>query len=140
MTTETNAKAKLPHNIQEFNEITAVVFSQLYISHPLPKTIEPDEVADTLGISRTGMMPSGRAFDDVFSNTVAWLVQQQYISRACLTDKALSAMNVVPPSLGQSRGSQLVDATKQARSENGRGKLVELVGTFFGSIFKTMIE
>jgi hypothetical protein len=28
--------APLPANIQEFNEITAVVFAQLYISHPIP--------------------------------------------------------------------------------------------------------
>ncbi len=138
----------LPPNIQEFNEITAVIFSQLYISHPMPKTIDPTEVASTLGISASETMPSGRTFNDVFGHTVNWLLTQKFIfshgsfprERVILTDKALVAMNVVPPSLNQSRGSELVDASKQAASETGKNRIAELVGTVLGSIAKTMME
>jgi uncharacterized protein YqgC (DUF456 family) len=49
-------------------------------------------------------------------------------------------MNVVPPSLNQSRGSELVEATKDAASEAGRSKIAELVGTVIGSIIKTVMD
>jgi hypothetical protein len=125
-----------------------MIFAQLYLSHPIPKTLEPSEVASTLGISASGTMPSGRTFNDVFSHTVSWLLTQGFIfshghhprERDVLTDKALVAMNVVPPSLNQSRGSELVDATKQASSEIGRIKLGEIVGSIIGSIIKTVLD
>jgi hypothetical protein len=95
----------LPPNIQEFNEITAVVFAQLYIAHPMPKTLEPDEVAGVLGIAPNATLPSGRTFNEVFAYTVGRLLHQGYIfsnghhprDRDVLTDKALAVMNVVPP-------------------------------------------
>ena len=138
----------VPANVQEFNQITAVVFAQLYTSHPLPKTLEPEEVASTLGISPSATMPSGRTFNEVFAHTVSWLLIQGYIysyghharERNVLTDKALVAMNVVPPSLNQSRGSELVDAAKQASSDTGKNKLGELAGTIIGSIIKSVLN
>jgi hypothetical protein len=138
---------KLPPNIEEFNEITAVILSQLYMAHPLPKTLEPDEIADILGGRSTAAMPSGRTFNEVFSHTVAWLVHEGYVypngahprERAQLTDKALVAMNVVPPSLGRTRGSELVDATKQASTEAGRGKLSDLVSAVVEGITKGVL-
>ncbi len=142
----TTPKSVPPH-IQEFNEITAVIFSQLYISHPMPKTLDPAEVASTLGIAASETMPSGRTFNDVFAHTLSWLITQGFVhshghprDRCILTDKALTAMNVVPPSLNQSRGSELVDASRQATSETGKNRIAELVGTVLGSIAKTMME
>jgi hypothetical protein len=138
--------ANLPPNIQEFNEITAVIFSQLYISHPFPKTLEPTDIAAVLGTSLHEKMPSGRTFNDVFSHTLAWLVHQGFVSalgshmreRDLLTDKALSAMNVVPPSLSQTRGAELVDATRQATSTDGKSRIAKLVGNMIGGIIETM--
>jgi hypothetical protein len=131
----------LPPNIQEFNEITAVIFAQLYICHPLPKNLEPDEVASVLGKSRSEILPSGRTFNDVFSHTLGWLVSQDFVlplgahnrERDLLTAKALTAMNVVPPSLGQSLGTQITEATKEGSSDTGKSKIAELMGNFFGS-------
>jgi len=138
----------LPPNIQEFNEITAVIFAQLYNAHPFPKDLDPDEVASVLAISRADKMPSGRIFNDVFAHTVSWLTNQGFVfscgahprERAILTAKTLTAMNVVPPSLNQSRGSELVDATKQASSATGRNTITEHVGTLIGSIIKSVID
>jgi hypothetical protein len=139
---------QLPANITEFNELTAVIFALLYDAHPLPKTLEPSEIADILGGSPTGTMPSGRTFNDVFAHTLSWLVHEKYIysngvhprERAQLTDKALTAMNVVPPSLGRSRGSELIDATKQASTEAGRGKLSGLVAAVVEGITKAVLS
>jgi hypothetical protein len=138
----------LPPNIKEFNQIIAVIFAQLYIVHPLPKTLEPDEVAEVLGVAPNATLPSGRPFNEVFAHTVVWLLHQGYIfsnghhprDRDVLTDKALAAMNVVQPALGMTRGSELVDATKEAASEAGKGRIAELVGTVIGSIIKTVID
>lgn len=93
-------------------------------------------------------MPSGRTFNDVFAHTVSWLLIQGYIysyghhprERDILTDKALAAMNVVPPSLDHTRGSELVDATKDASSESGKRKLAELAGSFIGSAVGSIVK
>jgi hypothetical protein len=139
---------QLPPNVEELNELTAVIFAQLYIAHPLPKNIEPNEIAEFLGRSPAATMPSGRTFNDVFVHTLGWLVHEKYIyshgphprERAQLTDKALAAMNVVPPSLGRSRGAELVDATKQASTVAGRGRLNELVAAVVEGITRAVIK
>jgi len=138
----------LPPNIQEFNVIVGVIFALLYDTHPMPKDLDAKEIASTLGVSASANLPSGRPFNEVFDYTARWLLDQRYIQaygsnareRAVLTDKAFTAMNVVPPTLGRSRGSELVDATKEAKSVSGWAKLVELVGTLIGSVIKTMMD
>jgi hypothetical protein len=87
----------LPQNIQEFNQIILVVFSQLYVAHPLEKTLDPAEIAGLLGVSPTGTLPSGRRFDEVFENTMRWLHTQGFTNtygshareRATLTGRSL---------------------------------------------------
>lgn len=126
---------KLPPNIEEFNEITGIIFAQLYAAHPVGQDLDIDGIAKQLGRSRTDTLPSGRTFNEVFAHTLPWLIYEGYIysnghiprERVQLRDKALVAMNVVPPSLGRSRGTELIDATKQASTESGRGKLGEMV-------------
>lgn len=139
----------LPPNIQEFNEIVGVIFAQLYDAHPVDRNVHAEEVASTLGVSPSVTLPSGRSFNVVFEATARWLHEQHYIQTTYggnprehifLTDKALTAMNVVPPALGRSRGSELVDATKEAKTESGRANLAGLVGTLIGSIIKSIIN
>ena len=84
----------------------------------------------------------------MFADTVTWLLNQGYTfshghspsERLVLTDKALVAMNVVPPSLNQSRGSELVNATTQGEPESKWDKLVDLAGVLIGSAIKTVIS
>ena len=100
-----NDATALPPNIQEFNEIVAVIFAQLYLSHPLEKTLDPTEIAKTIGVVST--LPSGRPFYEVFESTIRWLRREGYINahgndpreRATLTGRAFQAMNAVPPVL-----------------------------------------
>jgi len=64
-----------------------------------------------------------------------WLASEDYVrpvgDRSVLTAKALAAMNAVPPALDQSRGTELVKASTQASTEEGKNRLIELVGTLF---------
>jgi hypothetical protein len=138
---------KLPPNIQEFNEITAVIFAQLYSEHPLTKDLDIDEVAKVLGRSGTETLPSGRNFKDVFAHTLSWLIYQGYVysngslprERVQLTDKALFAMNVVPPSLNKSRGAELVEASKSASSASGREWVGQIISSITEGFTKGMI-
>lgn len=127
--------SKLPPNIEEFNEITGVIFAELYAAHPIAQTLDIDRIAKLLGRERVGQLASGRKFDEVFANTLPWLMHEEYLfsdgnilrEKVRLTEKALVAMNAVPSSLGRSRGSELVEATKQASTDAGRSKLVEII-------------
>ena len=56
-----------------------------------------------------------------------------------LTDKALAAMNVVPPALNRTRGSELVEASTQATTQAGKSRLNETLGAIFEGITKGVI-
>jgi hypothetical protein len=49
-----------------------------------------------------------------------------------LTTKALAAMNAIPDRLGGTLGSQIANAAQQGSGE-GKLKLAELAGSFFGN-------
>jgi hypothetical protein len=134
--------AELPPNLQEFNEITAVIFSQLYLTFPIPRAMHPEFAAHMLGLpDQRHEMSSARTFEKVFAQTLKWLVDEGFvrgeglvgIDGVVLTTKGLAAMNVVPPSLSRPLGSELADATEQASTEAGKRKLTELIGELFGS-------
>jgi hypothetical protein len=134
--------SKLLPNMQEFNEITAVILSQLYKSFPIGQNINIDEVGKVLSLAnRQQQMPSGRSFNEVFHSTLDWLINEEFVrnlghlssERVVLRTKAIAVMNIVPPSLSQPLGSQLADATERASTESGKRKISELMGNFLGS-------
>jgi hypothetical protein len=67
-----------PQNIQEFDQIAAVIFAQLYKAHPYEKTLDAASIAAVLSVSPDAIMPSGRRFDDVFESTIRWLHEQGF--------------------------------------------------------------
>ncbi len=127
----------MPPNMSEFNQLTGIIFSKLYIAFPLVGEIEGEEVARMLGLdSRDSTLPSGRKFDAVlisggyirgspFHLTKTW--------RGQLTDKGRKTMNVPVPTLG-SAGNAVVQATRSdaVSTAQGRTVLVEVVKRFFG--------
>jgi hypothetical protein len=140
---------ELPQNIKEFNEIVLVVFSQLYKEHPVEKTLDLAEIAAVIGVSPTDVLPSGRSFDKVFDSTMQWLRTQGFThgnasyahERATLTARGLAAMNALPQAVGtmpSTTGAVLVQA-EQAASRGDRKQLVELAGSFIGSIIKSAL-
>jgi hypothetical protein len=132
---------KIPPIIREFNEVTGVIFAQLYAAFPDLIDINADAVAQTLGHSLQDRLESGRTFGVVLSLTAGWLASEGFIhafgdharSRVCLTAKALAAMNAVPEKLDASFGIQITEAAEQGKSEDGKLKLGELVGSLLGS-------
>ena len=129
----------LPARIQEFNQITAVIFATLYKHFPEPITIENRGLARDLGFSVMDPLPSGQIFQEVLGHTLNWLIEEGFINlngdtrRCILTTKALTVMNLVPPNLDQSLGTQLVKATEKGASESGKSEMAGLMGTFFGN-------
>jgi hypothetical protein len=63
----------LPPNIREFNEITGVIFAQLYAVFPMIDDIDADAVAKALGHSLGDKLKSGRTFGEVLAYTVGEL-------------------------------------------------------------------
>jgi hypothetical protein len=133
---------KLPPNMQEFNEITAVIFSQLYPAFPVGQNIDIDEVAKALGLpNRREMMPSGRPFNDIFINTLGWLIREEFVrsqgnlpsERVVLTHKAIAVMNAIPPRLSEPLGQQITTVANDTTSASGKTKIGEVMGEFFGS-------
>src|SRR5262249_1823738 len=129
--------SELPPNMQEFNEITAVIFSKLFDAFPVARKINPDEVAALLGLADLRQqMPSGRLFKEVFASTMDWLIREDFIRTIgtlpsdglVLQTKGVAALNAIPPSLGRPLGSELADATNQASTEAGKRNIARLIG------------
>src|SRR5450759_64339 len=133
--------ADLQPNIKEFNEITAVIFAQLYVSFPADLKLEPAEIAKVLGVSETEKLPSGRAFNEIFAHTLARLIREGFVDsygdypreRCVLTTRAMTVMNVIPPNLRQPIGSELREATRDGSSTASKKRMADLMGEFFGS-------
>jgi hypothetical protein len=132
---------ELPPQMQEFNEIAAVILSQVFRTFPVARAIDPNRVADTLGLDRQQVMASACPFDKVFASTLDWLIDEGFVRRigplsmdgVVLTTKGMAAMNVVPPTLSRPFGTELADATEQASTEGGKTKLIQMMGDFWGS-------
>jgi hypothetical protein len=132
---------EVPSQMQEFNEIAAVILSEVFRTFPIARAIDPDRVADALGLDRQQVMASAWPFDKVFASTLDWLIDEGFVRRigplsvdgVVLTTKGMAALNIVPPSLSRPLGKELADATEQASTEGGKRKISELMGNFFGS-------
>jgi hypothetical protein len=74
--------AETSPNINEFNQIAALVFAQSYREFPVVVDIDRGAIAKALGVSERDwgnhMLPSGRSFDDVLSGTIGWLMADNY--------------------------------------------------------------
>ena len=147
---EKNNTAAPPPNIKEFNEITAVIFSQLYGAFPVERDLDPAGIARVLGASTSTDLPSGRSFNTVFIHTLGLLIREGFVhsyghlhrERCVLATKAMAVMNGVPPQLKRPFAAELTEATKNGSSDANKRKMVELMGNFFGSftgsVLKTM--
>ena len=134
-----------PPNINEFNQIAALVFAQLYREFPVVVDIDRGAIAKALGVSEgdwgTYMLPSGRSFNDVLSGTIGWLMADKYtigngsspFQRVILTTKGLRVMNAVPSPLEETVGTKLRKATATSSGAFDLSKLVtSLAGRLAG--------
>lgn len=137
-------------NIDRFNEITGLIFGQLYEAFPIPIGLRPkligiDErpgavegaaAAATLGLEE-------QSKDEVlFKHSVTWLIQAEYLvcgdhlhgstyfANARLTAKGLEVLNAIPTALTKREplGEQLVAASKSGGKELVRSITTEALG------------
>jgi hypothetical protein len=130
-------------NISEFNTIAGLILTELLVSHPIRKDIEPDTIMAAMGVSHPMLeLKSGHMFKEMFSATLAWLVQEDFIhssgtsprQRAVLTTKALAALNAVPSAIGgRTIGESLGDLKQIEKTEDRRGMIASLFGDFIGA-------
>ena len=100
--------AETPPNINEFNQIAALIFAQLYREFPVVVDIDRGAIAKALGVPEgdwgNHMLPSGRSFNDVLSGTIGWLMADNYtigygsspFQRVILTTKGLQVHECGP--------------------------------------------
>ena len=115
-------------NIEQFNEITGIVFAYLYESFPVARDLTIDDfthenVSDYYVRSslHSGLSLGGHA--RMVQQTIQWLVIEGYLRtklqssggfRGCvLTSKGLETLNLIPDSLDSSIGEKLVTAVKE---------------------------
>jgi hypothetical protein len=88
-------------------------------------------------------------FRDAFSLALRWLIEEGFVTsrafepdrhRCVLSTKALAVMNLVPPNLTQSLGTQIAEATKKGSSESGKSEMAGLIGTFFGNFIGSVTK
>jgi hypothetical protein len=139
--------AKPPENIVEFNQITGLVFAQLYAEFPSPVTINRSAIANALGAQSSDWshrLPSGKTVGDQIAGTIGWLNNQHYITSfgshpaeyAVLTKEGLAALNAVPQGLSATVGSSLVNAASDTQRD--WSKIGDLVGGALGGFTKSI--
>ena len=139
----------VPLNILEFNQITGLIFAQLYEAFPIAEDIDKARVAKAMGADNqnwpTHVLKSGLTLNDMIAHTIGWLNREGFINangshpaeRVVLTTKGLTAMNVTPAELKHSIGTEL----KQVAGKGGSANLSavgDLIGGFFGGFAKSL--
>lgn len=139
--------AETPPNINEFNQIAALVFAQLYRAFPVEVDIDGEAIAKALGVEGNWgnhMLPSGRSFYDMLSGTIGWLMADNYTYGSSpsqsvrLTTKGLRVMNAVPSPLKETVGTELRKATEKSSGAFDLSKLGDLIGGVIGGFTKSV--
>jgi hypothetical protein len=135
------AAAELPPNIKEFREITGVVLSECYKSHPKPTSVHFSKIAQILSRSPSAVMPSGRTFQDICVDSISWLTREDLIKETTIAPDGSPQCNLTARSLGgiKAIGSDL-SAVSDPSSETGKREIAELMGNFFGAFTGSTVK
>ncbi|VVP05437.1 hypothetical protein PS903_03001 [Pseudomonas fluorescens] len=128
-------------NIEKFDDITAKVFAELYLSFPVPKTLMAEDFVESAMVfdERHGMeIPTDDA--EFFIATAEWLMQAGYLTckpypylrvdNAVLTAKGLEILKAIPDSVNSKStiGEELATTAKEGGKEFARGLVSEALG------------
>lgn len=142
-------------NIDRFNEITGLIFGQLYEAFPIPIVLRPrligieerEGAVEGAGIAAAMGVEAQSEEVILFKHSVTWLIQAEYLKSthydigsgyfdsARLTAKGLEVLNAIPTALTKREplGEQLVAASKSGGKELVRSITTEALG--FGARF-----
>lgn len=122
----------MKQNIQKFDELVGRIFSELYESFPVPKSIKADVWDDYMAdLNEGGLGAQFQTESDFFNSTVEWLMHAGFIrykeinfggrANGCvLTAKGLEILKAIPKSLEPSLGEKLIEASKSGVVEQVR--------------------
>src|SRR4051794_34211974 len=88
-------------NLQEFATIAGLILDGLLEHHPIPIVFRQERIMELKKIdSPTQNLESGRTFEEMFTATKLWLIQEDFIdfvhmSGHRLTTKGLAALNAM---------------------------------------------
>lgn len=128
-------------NFQEFAVIAAIILERAYSNFPVGSDIDFNNVAHSIGLTDlSAKLESGRVFSTVAGHTLKWLSDNGYVraagvlpkDRVSVTDKGIAALKAKSGS-GISFSQEIEQATPTAGTNEGRQKLAEVIGSFFGS-------
>jgi hypothetical protein len=154
-------------NIDYFNEITGLIFYELYTSFPVRIGIDPEIIANEMSVKisrpdpparpdlrlspvdgspRFSQLDNGMDFLVLLQSSKWWLQEEGFIrggdengtGRIQLTTKAMLAMNATPESLDKSLGAKLGEAVKSTGSQARSAIICETVGQILGAAVNGM--
>lgn len=129
-------------NLREFAGIAALILKTAFSNFPVATDLDFNLMAGSMGLeSSSANLESGRLFSTVASHTLKWLMDNDYVraagvfprDRVSVTDKGLVAMTNKSPLSGICFSDEIDEASKAVNTNEGRQKLTELLGLFFGS-------
>ena len=129
--------------------IAGLILKSALSNFPIASDLDFNLMAQSLGLQdMSAKMKSGRPFSAVAAHTLKWLIDNEYVRAAGLlprdrvttTDKGLAAMGNKSPNSGLSFGDGIEEASKSVDTNEGRQKLAEVVGSFFGSAMSSFTK
>jgi hypothetical protein len=129
-------------NDREFATIALLILQRGYSNFPMPGDTDFNLMAQSMGLHNIyDKLDSGRAFYVLAGGTLKWLVDEGYVrakqilpkDSITLAEKGYVAMNKKSPISGISFGKEIEQVTQSAGTAEGRQKIAEIVGSFFGS-------
>ncbi len=130
-------------NLQEFQTIAGLILKVAFSNFPMSADVDFNTIAHSIGLKDTSAnLDSGRSFSGVAGHTLKWLIDNDYVRGpnilpkargVTVTDKGLVAMRNKSPATGVSFTDEIEEASKTVDTNEGRQKLAEVIGSFFGS-------
>ena|SRR5579864_2120513 len=129
-------------NLREFSTIAALILKAAFSDFPVGRDLDFNQIAQSMGLADIeATLESGRLFSSVAAHTLKWLIDNKYVraagvlprDRVTITDKGLAAMTNRVPSSGITFSDQIEEATKSVDTTEGRQRIAEVLGSFFGS-------
>lgn len=136
-------------NLEEFSTIAGLILRTAFSDFPVGTDVDFNAIARSMGLNDMyANLDSGRPFSTVAGHTLKWLIDNDYVrgpsnlpkARVTVTDKGFVAMRNKSPVTGVSFTDEIEKASRAVDTNEGRQKLAEVVGSFFGSAMSSFTK